>query len=92
MCDICTAKAKKISELADYFREKADETEVEYYIEKMNEAAASLDELAKRFSAQCRCDDELYQRSGGPLGVWHDRGGRNTPARGSRSELATPRH
>jgi hypothetical protein len=61
MCDICTAKAKKISELAHYFREKANETEAEYYIKKMIEAAASLDELAKRFSAHCRCGDELYQ-------------------------------
>ena len=34
MCDICTAKVKKISELSDYFREKANETEVEYYIKK----------------------------------------------------------
>jgi hypothetical protein len=92
MCDICTAKAKKISELADYFREKADETEVEYYIEKMNEAAASLDELANDFSTHCRCGDERYQRSNGPLAVWHDRGGRNTPAHGSSSQLATPRH
>jgi hypothetical protein len=90
MCDICTAKAEKISELADYFREKADETEVEYYIEKMIEAATALDELAKCFSARCRCDDELYQRAGGPLGVWHGDGcERNAPARGSISELAT---
>ena len=92
MCDICTAKAKKISGLARYFREKADETVVEYYIKKMNEAAASLDELANDFSTRCRCGDERYQRSGGPLEVWHDRGGRKTPARGSSSELATPRH
>jgi hypothetical protein len=90
MCDICTAKAEKISELADYFREKADETHVEYYIEKMNEAAASLDELAKRFSARCQCGDERYQRAGGLLGVWHGDGcERNAPARGSSSELAT---
>jgi hypothetical protein len=87
------AKAKKISELARFFREKADETREEYYVKKMNEAAASLDELAKHFSARCRCDDELYQRAGGPLGVWHGDGcERNAPARGSSSQLATPRH
>jgi hypothetical protein len=91
MCDICTAKVKKISELADYFREKAGETELEYYIKKMIEAAASLDELANDFSTRCRCGDERYQRSGGPLGVWHGEWCRgNTPARGSSSELATP--
>jgi len=93
MCDICTAKAKKISELARYFREKADETAVEYYIEKMNETAASLDELAKRFLARCRCGDELYQRSDEPLAAWHGgRWRRNIPARNSSSELAATHH
>jgi hypothetical protein len=93
MCETCTAKAKKISELACYFREKADETDAEYYIDKMSEAAASLDELAKRFSARCRCGDERYQRSGGPLGAWHGRwGGGNTPAQSSSSKPAATHH
>jgi hypothetical protein len=93
MCDICMAKAKKISELARFFREKADETREEYYITKMNEAAASLDELAKHFSTRCRCGEELKQRSDGPLGVWHgDRRGRNTPVRSSSSKRAATHH
>jgi hypothetical protein len=93
MCDICTAKALKISELADYFREKAGETVVEYYIKKMNEAAASLDELAKHFSTRCRCGDDLYQRSDGPVGIWHGgRCGGDTPAQRSSSELAATHH
>jgi hypothetical protein len=75
------AKAKKISELARFFREKADETREEYYVKKMNEAAASLDELAKHFSIGCRCGDELNQRSDGPLGACYgNRCGQNTPA------------
>ena len=93
MCDICTLKAKKISKMANYFREKADETTVEYYIKKMNATAASLDQLAIDFSARCRCGDELYQRSGEPLRVWHGEwSGGNTLARGSGSELATAHH
>ena len=93
MCDICTAKAKKISELASYFREKADETAVEYYIKIMNEAAASLEELAVRFSTRCRCGDERYQPPDGPLGTWHgDWCEGNAPAQSSNSELAAMHH
>lgn len=65
MCDICRAKAQRISELAGFFLEKADETGLPYYIQRMNEVALSLEELAKYFSTGCRCgeDQDRYMES-----------------------------
>jgi hypothetical protein len=58
MCDICTAKAQRIAELAAFFRAKADETILTNYISRMNETALSLEQLSEYFATRCRCGDD----------------------------------
>jgi hypothetical protein len=62
MCDACTRKADSIAKLSTYFREKADETSIEYYIDIMRNAADVLSELTTYFSTRCRCDGDVTQR------------------------------
>ena len=61
MCDICATKAQNIARLARYFREKAADTALAYYIDIMTKTATSLEKLSGYYAERCRCNDDADQ-------------------------------
>ena len=57
MCRLCRKKSAELAELAEYFRDKAGETNSEYYRDIMNETAESLEDLSRYFAERCRAGE-----------------------------------
>ena len=57
ICQVCAKKADDISSHARYFREKAEETRITYYVKVMNETAETLEALSRYFAERCRCGE-----------------------------------
>jgi len=57
VCHICRNKSAELAELASYFRDKASQTNSEYYQDIMNETAESLEDLSRYFTERCRAGE-----------------------------------